>query len=580
MKYTDEKNILILISLLKKHNIKKIIASPGTTNISFVASIQKDPFFEVYSCVDERSACYMACGLAEESGEPVVLSCTGATASRNYIPGLTEAFYRKLPILAITSSQHLGRIGNNVPQVLDRTNPLNDIVKLSVQLPSVYSDEDEWACNVAINKAILELKHRGNGPAHINLVTTYSRNYTVDKLPNSRIIDRIEEKDEIPVINNKKVGIFVGAHSRWNEKLTNLVDRFCELYDAVVFCDQTSNYHGKYRIMPNIICDQEKYDFDMNNFDIIIDIGNISGAYFEINTKEIWRVNPDGEIRDTFKKLRYVFEMAEESFFEKYVNNTKTKTKKTQLYLYWKKEFDELQEKINNCDIPFSNMWIAREMIKKIPNNSILHLAILNSLRSWNYYDTDKIIDGYSNTGGFGIDGILSSLIGASFVNKTKNYYAVIGDLAFFYDLNSLGNRNIKNNLRILLINNGCGTEFHNYNNQGAELGEDVKMNIAADGHFGDKSLQLVKNFSENLGFEYLSASTKKEFLKNVEYFTSSKLYNKPIIFEVFTNSDEESQALKKVRNLKTSIKGATKDKLKSMMSQKTKDKIKKIIKK
>lgn len=580
MKYTDEKNILILISLLKQHNIKKIIASPGTTNISFVASIQKDPFFEVYSCVDERSACYMACGLAEESGEPVVLSCTGATASRNYIPGLTEAFYRKLPILAITSSQHLGRIGNNVPQVLDRTSQLNDIVKLSVQLPSVYSAEDEWACNVAVNKAILELKHRGNGPAHINLVTTYSRNYTIDKLPTSRVIERIEEKDEIPAINNKKVGIFVGAHSRWSEKLTNLVDRFCELYNAVVFCDQTSNYHGKYRIMPNIICDQEKYDFDMNDFDIVIDIGNISGAYFELNTKEIWRVNPDGEIRDTFKKLRYVFEMEEASFFEKYVNNTKIKTKRTQLYISWKKEFDELQEKINKCDIPFSNLWIAREMIKKIPNNSILHLAILNSLRSWNYYDTDKIIDGYSNTGGFGIDGILSSLIGASFVNKNKNYYAVIGDLAFFYDLNSLGNRNIKNNLRILLINNGCGTEFHNYNNQGSELGDDVKMNIAADGHFGNKSLQLVKNFSESLDFEYLSASTKEEFIKNVEYFTSSKLYDKPIIFEVFTNSDEESQALKKVRNLKVSIKGATKDKLKSMLSQQTKDKIKKFIKK
>ena len=81
----------------------------------------------------------------------------------------------------------------------------------------------------------------------------------------------------------------------------------------------------------------------------------------------MWRVNPDGEIRDTFKKLRYVFEMEEASFFEKYVNNTKIKTKRTQLYISWKKEFDELQEKINKCDIPFSNLWIAREMIKKIP---------------------------------------------------------------------------------------------------------------------------------------------------------------------------------------------------------------------
>ena len=54
--YTDEMNTLILISLLKEHGIRKIIASPGTTNISFVGSIQIDPYFEVFSAIDERSA--------------------------------------------------------------------------------------------------------------------------------------------------------------------------------------------------------------------------------------------------------------------------------------------------------------------------------------------------------------------------------------------------------------------------------------------------------------------------------------------------------------------------------------------
>ena len=71
--YVNESNTLQLIALLKKHNIKKIVASPGNTNISFIGSIQDDPFFQIYSCVDERSAAYIACGLSEESNEPVVL---------------------------------------------------------------------------------------------------------------------------------------------------------------------------------------------------------------------------------------------------------------------------------------------------------------------------------------------------------------------------------------------------------------------------------------------------------------------------------------------------------------------------
>ena len=107
--YTDEVNVQTLIALMKHHGVRRVVASPGTTNITFVASIQQDPFFKVYSSVDERSAAYIACGMAAETGESVALSCTGATASRNYLSGLTEAYYRKLPVLAVTATQHLGR---------------------------------------------------------------------------------------------------------------------------------------------------------------------------------------------------------------------------------------------------------------------------------------------------------------------------------------------------------------------------------------------------------------------------------------------------------------------------------------
>lgn len=153
-RYTNERNIQMVIALMKAHNIHKVVASPGTTNITFVASIQDDPFFEIYSSVDERSAAYIACGLSEESGEAVALTCTGATASRNYLSGLTEAYYRKLPILAITSTQHVGRIGQNIAQVIDRTEIQNDVAKLSVQIPAIHDAEDEWAYNVMLNKGI------------------------------------------------------------------------------------------------------------------------------------------------------------------------------------------------------------------------------------------------------------------------------------------------------------------------------------------------------------------------------------------------------------------------------------------
>ena len=51
MGYTSERNNQIVIELLKYHGIKKVVASPGATNVSFIASIQNDPWFEIYSSI-------------------------------------------------------------------------------------------------------------------------------------------------------------------------------------------------------------------------------------------------------------------------------------------------------------------------------------------------------------------------------------------------------------------------------------------------------------------------------------------------------------------------------------------------
>lgn len=576
--YTNEKHTQILIALLKAHGIKKVIASPGTTNITFIASIQNDPYFEIYSAADERSAAYIACGLSAESGEPVVLSCTGATASRNYVPALTEAFYRKLPILAITATQPIDRIGHNIPQVIDRRVQFNDIVKLSVQVSGINNEDDKWACEIAINKAILELKHRGGGPVHINFTTTYSTIYNTKVLPDVNVIQRITYKDELPDIPKGKIGIFVGNHKKWSEKLTNLVDSFCEKYNAIVFCDHTSNYKGKYRAFAGLIATQENYKSPCCCVDLLIHIGDIAGAYISLFPTKVWRVNPDGEVCDTFRKLQYTFEMEEEDFFERYIDITTTEKSKNTFITEWKNEYEKIYTKIP--ELPFSNAWIAQNTISRIPENSILHLGILNSLRTWNYFEAPDSVLGYSNTGGFGIDGCVSSLIGASLAEPNKLFFEVVGDLAFFYDMNSIGNKHVGNNIRLMVINNGRGTEFRNYGHIGHNFGEDADMYIAAAGHYGKKSHLLLKHYAEDLGFEYISGSNKKEYLNNIEKYLNPKITDKPILFEVFTDSKDESEAIKIMKNIEISTEGRAKKIIKSVFGEQGVNIVKKIIKK
>lgn len=537
--YTDEVNTLILISLLKVHGVKKVIASPGTTNISFVGSIQFDPYFEVYSAVDERAAAFMACGLAEESGEPVVLTCTGATASRNYIPGLTEAYYRHLPVLAVTSTQHGGRVGNYVAQVIDRSEQFKDMAKKSFQLPTVRCEEDKQYTITAVNDAILELQHGVCGPVHINLFTTYSNNFVTKELPNYRVIRRVPDC-AFPQIPKGKVGIFVGAHEKFTEEETNAIDRFCESNNAVVICDQISNYRGKYRFLANFPNSQER-DFGTREFDLIVYIGYVHGAYINFHGKETWRVNKDGAIRDPYRNLTYVFEMKESEFFNHYSKGNRENT----LFQTCVDARGKLEHHIP--ELPFSNMWVAKETAHLIPENSVLHLSILNTLRIWNYFETPKTVLCYSNSGGYGIDGCLSSFIGSALANRNIEHFMIIGDLSFFYDINTLFNE-LTDNVHIMLINNGVGTEFKNYNHRASYFGEDADKFMAAKGHNGFKNPDTVKSICAGKGIRYMCASNKEDYISQRDNWL--KKGNGSVLIEVFTTDKDESDALKLMNSI------------------------------
>lgn len=549
--YSSERNVQIVISLLKAHGIKKIIASPGATNITFVASVQIDPYFEIYSCVDERSAAYMACGLAAESGEPVVISCTGATSSRNYMPALTEAYYRKLPILAITSSRGENLLGHLKPQVTDRTNVPNDIVVEHVTAPLVTDARSELLCNLEVNKAILALTHRGGGPAHINLLTLTSGDFSVKDIAPVRAIYRFDYATQLPILPQGNIAIFLGEHKEFSIEEQQKIDAFCKQNNAVVLYDHTSGYHGDYGVVPSLILAQKGYSGVLKHIDLLIHIGGICGCYYmtSIKPKEVWRVSEDGAIQDFFGKLSNVFEMKEVDFFAHYSqNNAVTISNEDSLSSICKSEYDSIREHMP--ELPLSNIWVASQMYSKLPEKSVIHFGILNSLRAWNFFRLDSSIASKCNVGGFGIDGIVSTVIGASLAQRDKLHFCVLGDLAFFYDLNAIGNRHIKNNLRILVINNGLGQEFKNPSfEQNYGFGDDTNIYIGAAGHFGNRN-EVLKHYAEDMGFEYLRAETKEQVIENIPHFVSSEWRPKPMLFEIITQTEDETLALHMIERI------------------------------
>lgn len=546
--YTAERNIQIVIALLKANNIHRIVVSPGATNVTFVGSIQYDPFFELISCVDERSAAYMACGIAAETGEPVVINCTGATSSRDWMPGLTEAFYRKLPILAISSSQETCKVGHLIAQVTNRSTPPVDCVLRSFEVGLVKSASDEFDATIKTNSAISLLTRNGGGPVHINLITGYSSDFSCKEISAVRKITRYTTSSVLPELPTGRIAISIGSHKRFDQRLTKSIEAFCEKHDAVVFCDYTSGYNGKYAVNLSISISQKKSRTSLHRMDLLIHLGEVSGDYnnvYRLEPNRVWRVNSDGELRDLYQRLECVFDMEPYQFFEHYSD---LNMKSGDYLAKCQREYEDYYAQIP--ELPFSNLWIAKQMHDKLPTGSCVHFGILNSLRSWSFFRIADTITSDCNVGGFGIDGVLSTAIGASICGPEKLFFCILGDLSFFYDMNVMGNRQIGNNIRVLVINNGRGQEFKNSNHPGNRFGEDTDKYIAASGHNGYMSRNVIRHFAIDLGFEYLSAENKEQFMSCYESFLSATPKDKPMVFEVFTDTADETRALDIMYNI------------------------------
>lgn len=549
---TDERNAQILLALLKAHGIRKIIVSPGTTNIAIAGSVQYDPWFEVYSGVDERHSAYMAVGMAAESGEAVALSCTGATASRNYLPALTEAYYRKLPILAITSGPDHTHFGRLSPQLIDRHVGPVDVVNAYVRCPLVRTDEDAEFCEREMNRAILELSHHGGGPVHIDLETGTSVTFNARELPSCQRIVRISSfiLQQAPLLSpDAQIALFVGSG-----RVPAVWDKFVQNRNVAVFSDCGSQYMGAKHLHASLACQQGGVkncgEYEDLIPDLIIDVGGVSGDYptqnFLKGKAPVWRVSPDGKVESRFGRLEYVFEVLADDFVNHY--SLPENQGASSYFKVWTTLDSRIREALP--ELPFSNLWMAQNLSPRIPVASVLHLGILNSLRSWNVFPpAERTVVTFSNVGGFGIDGNVSTLVGASLVSPSKLFFGVVGDLAFFYDLNAIGNRHVGKNLRLLLVNNGCGTEFNNYSHHGSQFGSCTNDFIAAGGHFGNKSKLLVRHYAEDLGFKYLTASSKEEFLEVMSLFVMRES-DQPILFECFTTPYEESEALRMVNTV------------------------------
>lgn len=520
-----------ILAMLKAYGIRHIVTSPGTQCAAFNLLAQQDNFFIMRSVVDEKSAAYVASGIINETRQPVVITCTGATASRNYMSALTEAYYRKLPIIALTFFNYDNNPYIISPQFIDRRVSPNDIKTIDVELPKIYDAQDKSRCLTFLNVALATAKYKQetvhiNCPSFINFGALNGiKGLPADIWHTQCFFDKFDHlKKEL---QSRKIGIFIGAHAPFSPEAEKAISNFAKNYHAAVFCDHTSHYNGENKVL---ITQAVVLSHFSEKPDIVIDIGEICGDYTHyaiLFGREIWRINEDLRYRNRAGyPVKYAFMCPEQRFFEA-MNHSRTNTPP-----YFENVKKQIRTELPQ-EMPLCAYLVAYNLSKHIPKNASLHVSILNSLRAVDYFEFDKTIEINCNVGAFGIDGAVSSLVGQSFADQNKKCFGLIGDLAFFYDMNILGNRDIRKNLRILMVNNNRGYEFSMP--MFSAIQDRVSEHVAAAGHYKNGA----KGWVTDCGFEYLRAETKEEFLSQIHDFCN-KDYDKPVFFEIITTNTDE----------------------------------------
>ena len=583
--YTKILNVQILVSLLKQHDIKHLVLSAGTRHVPLAHSVENDSFFKCYSVVDERSAAYFAMGLSKEIGEPVAIACTSSTATCNYVPAIAEAYYQKVPLLVLTGDRDPYFLDQMEDQMINQVDMYKNFCSTCVNLPVVENEKDVWYCQRLINEALLELNHHGSGPVQINFPINQTiediADASVPELPEYNKIIRLDYeigqsvwKEKVEQLKKaKRILIVCGSSVPYSKETLAKMEQFAVKYNCVFATERLSNLHFNGSMDTYLLAESISVSVLRTIApDVVIFFGGNFVSRWKPMLKsmsemfESWLISDNGIVMDPFRNLSTVFECSLHHFFDYFaenagkISNNKELLKDLQRYQdnINMPTMEELYEKVNAFKIgdakfklqpppteeqlldknkltAFSAMYY---LAQKLPKKSLLHLSILNSTRIMQMFSFDTETSVYSNIGTDGIDGSMSTFFGQATASE-RPCFLVIGDLSFFYDMNSLGIRNIGKNVHILLVNNGGGAEF--YFSMGPERLPNIDLHISA-GH-----QKRAKEWVEANGISYMQATTNEEYCSILPEFVSKE---GPVLLEIFTEKKKDIDVLKGFRRM------------------------------
>ncbi len=480
-----------LVEELGLCGMRHAVTSPGSRNAPLALALAAEPRIEAHSVVDERSAGFVALGIAKATGRPVAVTCTSGTAAANLMPAVAEAHESRVPLIVMTADRppELREVGAG--QAIDQVKLYGSFAKWFVEVGSHEPGRETAIHYRALGCRAFETAQSGRpGPVHLNFPLREPLAPVPEELDASVWAGRehgapwlvVDEPRAVPddatvreladAIAGARRGLIVCGPTRDPATTVHAATRLAAAAGWPELAEPTSGL----RCGPDAVAGPIVAHYDVllaaGGFaesrvpDLVLRLGDTPTskplrAFLESSRQVV--VDPDAVWHEPTRTAERFERFDPAALCERLADAVADRTPHAdhEWMHAWLDADALVPELLAKTEEPFEpRVWNA--VAAEAPRGSVLWVASSMPIRYVEAYLPlrDKALRILANRGANGIDGTLSSAAGAA-VGSGERVFALVGDLALVHDIGGLlSARQLGVDLTVVCVNNGGGGIF------------------------------------------------------------------------------------------------------------------------
>lgn len=537
--YCNKENVNILTALLVAHGVRHAVVCPGSRNAPIVHNMDACPLISCYPVTDERSAGFYALGLSLSLRQPVAVCVTSGSALLNLAPAASEAFYQHVPVVFISADRPACQIDRLMGQTLPQPDALGRMVRKAVSLPEPKDSAETAWCASLVNEALIEIYRGEGGPVHINVpISEPLFRFDAEGLPDVQPFTLHRASlGSAPAMffhdlsSASRLLVCVG-YSADSELRALMREDFPFPVLSEVFGADIAHIDEMLLIAQD--------DWAAYRPDTIIYIG---GTFVSKRMKTFLQraegarvvlVNADGLPADPTTRCTDIVQAPAAESLE-WLRDVARQGSSCGDYLQlWQCLAEEVEARIASYSPAFSSFAVVKALDEAAPKE-VWHVANSSSVRLALSLHRAPL---FVNRGVNGIEGSLSTAAGYSLAGGRT--LCLVGDLSFFYDQNALWNRNLRGNLRILLLNNSGGSIFR--------MLPGLEQSPARDALVMAQHGTDARGICEQNGVDYRRVACAEELPEAIDWLLHAA-GERPFVLEVRTDAATDERVLREFYN-------------------------------